>query len=101
MNPYLAQLQRNLTAYQQKCGTEEPYSILGFLWQCYSESNPVDDGHIRDAELLIVPVLEALPIEKADALSDLICDLCLAYQRAAFLEGIQTGFHLFDELAKE
>ena len=101
MNQYIEYIKKGIAEYASKCNVPESESILDFLWQCYSESNPVDDGRIREAELLIVPVLEALPIEKADALSDLIFDLCLAYQRAAFLEGIQTGFHLFDELAKE
>ena len=98
MNPYIAQLAKEISDYQAKCGIEEDAAILDILWYCYRASNPVDDGQIEASEQLLTPVFRELSVENSDILFDLISDLCLAYQRSAFLEGIQVGFHLSSEL---
>ena len=98
MNTYISQVKKQLAEYEAKCGVTDSESILDLLWDCYLESNPIDDGRIRQAELALAPVFRELPIAHSDALSDLITEMCIAYQRAAFLEGIQVGFHLNQEL---
>ena len=65
----ITQFKQQLSQYEAACGIEEPESILDFLFYWYS-----------------------------DTLFDRISDLCLSYQRAAFLEGLRTGYHLHREL---
>lgn len=98
MQQYHDQLQMELSQYLEKCGREEPGSILEFLLYCYLSSDPGDDGRIRQCEDALSPLFEKLSLENADKLFDVIAHLCTAYQRAAFLEGIQTGFRLAKEL---
>ena len=98
MNPYITQLKKELAEYEKACGGEAHGSILELLWYCYSTANAVDDGRIGAAERALVPVFEELSVEASNTLDDYISDLCYAYQRAAFLEGIQVGASLTKEL---
>ena len=98
MQPCLVQLQKELSEYMAQGGREEGGSILDFLFYCYLSSDPGDDGHIRQCDEALSPVFAELSLESSDRLYDLIADLCAAYQRAAFLDGIQTGFCLATEL---
>ena len=98
MNQYIERVKKELSEYRIRCHRVESESILNLLWQCYLESCPVDDGRIKAAESTIAPVFNELSNVSSDLLSDMINDLCTAYQRAAFLEGIQIGVHLFEEL---
>ena len=100
MNPYIQQLKRELQNYEILCGKEDDFPILRFLWQSYVCFQPTDDGLIRQREAALVPIRQTLSPEHASALSDLICDLCTAYQRAAFLDGILVGAHLSEELGQ-
>lgn len=98
MNPYIDQLNRELREYQTKCGSNRCESVLELLWYCYSASNPVDDGRIKAAEGALWPVFEALSYEASNNLFDLVSDLCTAYQRAAFFEGVLIGSQISNEL---
>lgn len=98
MNPYITQLKKELAEYEKACGGEAQASVLEFLWHCYSAANPVDNGEVKAAETAIMPVFQELSFDSSNMLNDLILDLCTAYQRAAFLEGIQVGAHLVEEL---
>ena len=98
MNPYTQKLLTAIAAYEAKCGTDAPDSILEALWYDYSCANPVDDGQVRASEKKLSPVFSELSVEASDCLSDLIVELLTVYQRAAYLEGLRTGVHLILEL---
>lgn len=98
MNPYIEQLKNELHQFTQGNDERNNFSILEFLWYCYSAENPIDDGRIRASETALAPVYKELSFCNADHLFDLIVDLCTAYQRAAFLEGIQIGTQISAEL---
>ena len=98
MNPYIQQLKKDLQTYETICGKEDDFSILRFLWQAYACSNPTDDGQIQKSNDALSPIYRELSVKNADTLSNLICDLCTAYQRAAFYDGILVGVHLTEEL---
>ena len=99
MNPYLEQLKQELTDYQTKYGLERSASVLDILWYCYSAANPIDDGRIAAAEDALGPVYDELSFSASEVLFGQISELCTAYQRAAFLEGILLGMNLSKELA--
>ena len=91
MYDYIHQLNNELTSYAAKTGLKETPSILELLWQNYLQANPIDDGLIKEREEALTPVFRELSVASSDVLSDLIVDLCTAYQRAALLEGIYIG----------
>lgn len=101
MNLYIEQFKKELQSYEILCGKEDDFPILRFLWQSYSCYNPTDDGQLKKCNDALLPIYQELSLKNADALSYLICDLCTAYQRAAFLDGILIGTHLVKELGIE
>ena len=94
----LDRLTTDLAEYESRCGFDQSESILDFLWYCYSASNPIDDGRIRATEEKLDPVFQDLSYEASNSLFDLISERCLVYQRAAYFEGLGTGFRLSQEL---
>lgn len=98
MESIISQLHIDLAEYTKKCSTEESSSILEFLFYYYLSSTPKDDGRISQCEKDLSPVFGELSPESSDRLFDLIADLCTAYQRAAFFEGIRIGVRLSGEL---
>ena len=98
MNPYLEQLKTELDAYTAKCGNDRPESVLDLLWYCYSAANSIDDGYIQRCEEALLPVYQELSTASEDILFDRITELVTAYQRSAFLEGLQTGAQLSAQL---
>ena len=94
MNPYIQQLKTELEQFTDS----GDFSVSELLWYCYSASNPIDDGLIKQRELALQPVFEELSNDSADKLFDLVTDLCFAYQRAAFMEGMNVGIRIQSEL---
>ena len=78
-------------------GTE---SLLEFIYQCYSEMHTIDSEQIRACFADLDYFHEAMPIEQSDRLFNLVADLCVEYERAAFTEGIHVGVQLMEELGK-
>ena len=100
MSNFLQQFYQQLAEYQKKCNAGEPIPILELLWQCYYNSVPVDDGRIKEIEKKLAPAFDVLPFEQSNEVFVLLYNLVDAYQRAAFLEGIQMGVQLTQELAE-
>lgn len=98
MNPYIQQFKKDLQTYETLCGKEDDFPILRFLWQSYSCYNPTDDGMIQKCNTALSPIYQELSLTSADTLAYFIRNLCTAYQRAAFLDGILVGAHLVEEL---
>lgn len=94
MNQYNTSLNEYLQKTQQQGNFGGMESVLEFLWECYSMENPVNDRRIHTCEEALRPFMEALPMDASDALFDAITVLCIAYQHAAFLEGLTLGVRL-------
>ena len=73
-------------------------SLLDFIYQCYSEFHSFDNEQIRACLADLEHFHDALPIEESDQLFNLVADLCIEYERAAFTEGIHVGVQLMAEL---
>ena len=100
-SPYLKQLNRELERYTAQCGNHRPQSALELLWYCYSAANAIDDGQIERCEAALLPIYRELSPASEDVLFDHITELVTAYQRAAFLEGMQIGAQLTAQLLKK
>ena len=53
---------------------------------------------IGDGFKVLEEFLHTLPLEDNNAVCNLCCRLCSAYERKAFLDGLQYGVHLMREL---
>ena len=81
-------------------GTSECETVLDQLYQAYAESHESDPPEIRDGFKELDELLCALPLDDNNAVFNLCCSLCTAYERKAFLDGIQYGAQLVLELYK-
>jgi len=95
----IQQFKSQLTDYHHKCGADQRLSLPELLWECYYQSDPVDDGRIRQAFAALEPVFLELDFDGSNLLWDNLDELITAHQRAAFLEGIHLGVQLADTLS--
>ena len=73
-------------------------TVLDQLYQAYAESHESDPPEIRDGFKELDDLLGSLPLEDNNAVWNLCCHLCTAYEHKAFLDGLQYGAHLIMEL---
>ena len=76
-------------------------TVLDQLYQAYAESHESDPPEIGDGFKELEEFLCNLPLEDNNAAFNLCCRLCSAYERKAFLDGLQYGAKLMLELGKE
>ncbi len=91
-----------LDAYIQKhpfdSGDSDCKTVLDQLYQAYAESHESDPAEIGDGFKELEEFLCVLPLEDNNAVFNLCCRLCSAYERKAFQDGLQYGAHLIKEL---
>ena len=93
---------RCLDAYIQKhpfdSGDSDCETVLDQLYQAYAESHESDPTEIGDGFKELEEYLCTLPLDNNNAVFNLCCRLCSAYEHKAFLDGLQYGSHLIQEL---
>lgn len=98
MNDIAKKLKAYLEAHPFQAGDGESTTVLDQLYQAYAESHEFDPPEIRDGFKELEEFLCTLPLEDNNAVFNLGCRLCCAYERKAFLDGLQYGAHLMSEL---
>ena len=73
-------------------------TVLDQLYQAYAESHESDPLEIRESFKELDELLGALPLNDNNAVFNLCCSLCAAYEHKAFVAGLQYGAHLMTEL---
>ena len=81
-------------------GDSDCETVLDQLYQAYQESHENDPPEIRNGFKELNELLKNLPLRDNDAVFNLCCSLCTAYEHKAFLDGLQYGAHLIRELDK-
>ena len=93
-----------LKAYTQNhpfnSGSDDCVTVLDQLYQAYAASHECDPTEISDGFKELEEFLCILPVKDNNAVFNLCCRLCSAYERKAFLDGLQYGAHLINELQK-
>lgn len=79
-------------------GDSDCETVLEQLFQAYQESHESDPPDILDSFRELDKLLEHLPLEDNNAVFNLCCSLCTAYEHKAFLDGMQYGANLITEL---
>ena len=96
---------KRLASYMDKhpidLGDTDCKTVLEQLYQAYAESHESDPPEIRDGFKELDDLLGGLPLEDNNAVWNLCCQLCTAYEHKAFLDGLQYGTYLMQELQKE
>ena len=94
-----------LNAYIQKhpfdSGDSDCKTVLDQLYQAYAESHESDPAEIGDGFKELEEFLHTFPLDDNNAVFNLCCRLCSAYERKAFRDGILYGAHLISEIKSE
>ena len=68
-------------------------TVLDQFYQAYAESHESDPAEISGGFKELEEFLCSLPLEDNNAVFNLCCRLCSAYERKAFLDGFLYGAH--------
>ena len=79
-------------------GDPDCKTVLDQLFRAYQESHESDPPDIRDGFKELDALLGHLPLDDNNAVFNLCCRLCTAYEQKAFLDGIHYGAQLMMEL---
>ena len=79
-------------------GDSDCKTVLDQLYQAYAESHESDPTEISDGFKELEEFLCNLPLEDNNAVFNLCCRLCSAYEHKAFMDGLQYGAHLMKDL---
>ena len=98
----MKEIARRLDAYIQAhsfgSGDSDCETVLDQIYQAYAESHESDPAEIGDGFKELENFLCELPLDDNNAVFNLCCRLCSAYERKAFIDGLQYGAHLMSEL---
>ena len=98
MNEIAKRLNAYITAHPFDPGDSDCETVLEQLYQAYAESHESDPPEIRDGFKELDDLLGDLSLDDNNAVWNLGCQLCTAYERKAFLDGLQYGAHLMKNL---
>ena len=98
MNEIAKRLNAYITAHPFNPGDSDCKTVLDQLYQAYAESHESDPPEIRDGFRELDDLLGSLPLDDNNAVWNLCCQLCTAYEYKAFLDGLQYGAHLTKEI---
>ena len=82
-------------------GNGDGETVLDQLYQAYAESHESDPPEISEGFKELECFLESLPLDDNNAVFNLTCQLCTAYEHKAFLDGLQFGVELMLELIEK
>ena len=98
MNEIAKRLNAYITVHPFDSGDSDCETVLDQLYQAYAESHESDPPEIRNGFKELDDLLGSLPLEDNNAVWNLCCQLCTAYERKAFIDGLQYGAHLITTL---
>ena len=101
MKSFSKALKTYIKAHPFNSGDPDCRTVLDQLYHAYAESHESDSQEIGDGFKELEEYLCVLPLENNNAVFNLCCRLCSAYERKAFLDGLQYGAELMLELGKE
>lgn len=98
MDKIAKRLKEYLNTHPFDPGDSDCETVLDQLYQAYTESHESDPTEIRVGFKELDDLLGDLPLNDNNAVWNLCCKLCSAYEHKAFLDGLQYGAHLMGEL---
>ena len=98
MDKIAKQLKAYIDTHPFDPGDSDCETVLDQLYQANAESHESDPLEISDGFKELEEFLCLLPLEDNNAVFNLCCRLCSAYERKAFLDGVQYSAFLLMEL---
>ena len=76
-------------------------SVLSMLYECYTESNRLDDSAIKNSFDELYRQMHGQSLGEMDKVIYTVCTLCREHERAGFVHGVQVGVLLKTELEQQ
>ena len=99
MNTTIGKLKEYLTEQPINAIYNDAESILDLLCYIYMKDSPLDSVTIHYQYQQINCIAKYLTLEQNNEIFNLIVDMCDAYIRRAFMDGLNVGYHLMEELS--
>lgn len=99
MNDLAQRLKAYIDTHPFDSGDSDCKTVLDQLYQAYAESHESDPPEISNGFKEQEEFLCELPLDDNNAVFNLCCRLCSAYEHKAFVDGLQHGAHLMQEIA--
>ena len=100
MNSIADRLNTYIESHPFDSGDSNCETVLDQLYQVYTESHESDPPNIRDGFKELDDLLGSLALNDNNAVWNLCCQLCTAYERKAFIDDLQYGARLMIEQRK-
>ena len=81
-------------------GSDDCATVLDQLYLAYANSHESDPPDIRDGFAELEVLLKNLPLNDNNAVCNICCRLCGEYERKAFIDGLQYGARLIQEVTQ-
>ena len=98
MQPFLELLKCCAENHTFDSGDPDCKTVLDQLYRAYAESHEADPPDISDGFREWETFLGQLPLDDNNAVFNLCCRLCSAYEYKAFIDGLHYGVQLMMEL---
>ena len=98
MDNIAKRLASNMDKHPIDLGDTDCETVLDQLYQAYAESHEYDPPEISEGFKELEDFLCSLPLEDNNAVFNLCCQLCTAYEHKAFINGLRYGVQLMKEL---
>ena len=98
MQTLLQLLKRCAEDHTFDTGDPDCQTVLDQLYRAYAESHENDPPGIQEGFKELDIYLRQLSLDDNNAVWNLCCRLCTAYERKAFVDGLKYGFQLMKEL---
>ena len=99
MHPVINKLKDYLNEQPVHAVYNDAESILELLCYIYMKDAPVDSATIHYQYQQIDCIAKHLTLEQNNEIFNLTVDMCDAYIRRAFLDGLNVGYHLMEEFS--
>lgn len=94
-------LKRYMETYPFDTGDPDCQTVLDQLFWSYRDCHESDPPEIRDGFKELDALLGHLPLDDNNAVFNLCCSLCTAYEYKAFIDGLHYGAQLMMELSDD
>lgn len=103
---HTAEVVENMKAYLQSHPAnycEQMDTLLELIYQAYTEFNSAETPEFKAIIDPLDKILRSLvdTDEEADEYMNVVFELCAAYERQSYIEGMKTGARLMMELAED
>lgn len=88
-----------VNAQEQNFGDGDAESLLEMLFNIYTQFNGLDNDTIRADFDRLYAAMNGKTLREMDEVIYPVCTLCRNHEKAGFIEGINVGIRLRDEIS--